>query len=357
MINMANPDFSFMATGIGSIPSLDVSGTCTKILKLIPDIPFWPQFVKRSRLEDFFIQFSEGLPLLQIKEGAGILEISPSGMETALTEFYDHFLSDDIDYFKISRDYAAGLYEFLSLISKAPGQYGPFIKGHTVGPVSFSAGIKGPDGRSILANPDLKEAYTKGIAIKALWQARTLAATGKRPIIFLDEPYLAGFGSAFSPIERHEVIDMIKEVIDYLHERSDALIGIHCCGNTDWSMIIDSQPDIINFDAFAFMDHFFLYPDEILRFISNGGTIAWGIVPTSDFNGTETVEELRLRLVSGLTRLKEIGLDLELVASRSILTPACGMGTMDTTTSDRILELLSSLSQEMREHITTSVRV
>lgn len=341
-------NFHFMATGIGSFPALDVHGTCEKILKLIPEMPFWPQLVKRSRFEDFFIQFSEGLPLLKVKEGAGVLEVSVTGMEAALTEFYSHFLSEDVDYFKIGEDYAAGLYEFLRIISRDPGKCGPFIKGHTVGPVSFAAGIKTSDGRSILANPDLKEAYTKGIAIKALWQARKLAETGKTPVMFLDEPYLSGFGSAFSPIERHEVIDMIKEVIDYLRERADVLIGIHCCGNTDWSMIIDADPDIINFDAFAFMDYFLLYPDAISRFIKKGGAIAWGIIPTSGFTGNETAGELRLRLEQGLTELKGIGLDPDLIASRSIITPACGMGTMEESASNRILELLSELSGSVK---------
>ena len=70
-----------------------------------------------------------------------------------------------------------------------------------------------------------------------------------------------------------------------------------------------------------------------------------------DFKGVETVEELRSRLEHGLTRLKEIGLDPDLIASRSILTPACGMGTMDTSSSNRILELLSWLSKEMRLQI------
>lgn len=341
-------EFRFTATGIGSIPSLDARETCLNILKRTPEIPFWPQLVKRSRLEDFFIQFSQGLPLLTLREGAGVLDVSTSGIETALTEFYERFLTDDIEYFKITREYAAGLYELLDIISQDPGRYGRFIKGHTVGPVSFVAGIKGSDGRSMLSNPDLRDAYTKGIAIKALWQVRRLEQTGKTPIIFLDEPYLSGFGSAFSPIERHEVIDMLKEVIDYLRERSNVLIGIHCCGNTDWSMLIDSAPDIINFDAFSFMDYFLLYPDAISRFIDNGGFIAWGIVPTAEFTGAETVEGLHSRLENGLTVLKEVGLDTDLVTRRSLLTPACGMGTMDEASSNRVLELLSLLSKDMK---------
>ncbi|UCF57639.1 MAG: hypothetical protein JSW15_04005, partial [Deltaproteobacteria bacterium] len=177
-----------------------------------------------------------------------------------------------------------------------------------------------------------------------------MGKSGKKPIIFLDEPYLSGFGSAFSPIQRHEVISLIKEVIDYLRERSDALIGIHCCGNTDWSMIIETGPDIVNFDAFEYMDYFLLYPEEITRFLQGGGIIAWGIVPTtSAFTGDESVEGLYSRLEQGLSRFYEWGLDPERVIGNSMLTPACGMGTMEQTSADRVLDLLSALSKRCNE--------
>jgi len=341
--------FNFKATGIGSVPSTDIRGTCLNILKEFPEIPFWPQFVKRSHLEDMNIQFSEGLPLLRIEEERRALVVSSDNTESALVKFYEHFLADKLDYFAISREYAPGLYQLLELIRQNPDRYGPYIKGHTVGPVTFSAGITGIDGKPALANPELLEIFSKGLAIKALWQVREINKSGKKPIIFLDEPYLSGFGSAFSPIERHEVISLLKEVIDYLRERSDAIIGIHCCGNTDWSMIIESSPDIINFDAFAFMDYFLLYPKDIKNFLTDGGSIAWGIVPTFDFTGEETVEGLYSRLEKGLNRLKEFGLDPQLITGNSILTPACGMGTMEQSSSDRVLELLSTLSKKMRQ--------
>ena len=339
--------FHFKATGIGSVPSTDVRNTCLFILKQLPEIPFWPQFVNRSFLEDMSIQFCEGLPLLDIQAESRSLAVSPEEWESELVIFYDHFLADDTGYFAISREFSSGFYELIELLKQNPAIKGPYIKGQIVGPVTFSAGIRGPDDKPILSNPDLLEAYTKGLAIKALWQAMELSKTGRKVVIFLDEPYLSGFGSAFSPIDRSEVITLIREVILYLKERSDALIGIHCCGNTDWSMIIEAGPDIVNFDAFAYMDYFLLYPEDIKTFIKMGGIIAWGIVPTADFMGDETVDDLYSKLEMGLRRLKEYGIDSDTIVSNSILTPACGMGTMEQSSSDRVLELLSILSQKM----------
>ena len=262
-----------------------------EIIECLPRIPFWPQFVKRSFLEDMNIQYSEGLPLLTVNEKKRALEITEGReREDALVEFYEHFLAQDLEYFAISRQYAPGLYTLLEEMEKGSAPNARYIKGQIVGPVTFASAIAGMDGKPVIHDPELSEALTKGLAIKALWQVNRLKGSGKRPVLFLDEPSLSGFGSAFSAIQRDEVIQMLGTVIDYVRENSDAIIGIHCCGNTDWSMILEAGPDIVNFDAFSFMDHFLLYEKEIERFFNGGGSIAWGIVPTSGFNDDDNRE-------------------------------------------------------------------
>ncbi len=343
-----NPDFHFTSTGIGSVPSTNIQETCDYILEHFSQIPFWPQFVKCSLFEDMIIQFSEGLPLLEVDEHRRSLAVASDERELALVNFYEHFLAEDLPYFAVTPAYASGLYKIVEAVKGQKNRFGPYIKGHTVGPVTFAAGIAGKDGKSVLYDPELLEALVKGLSIKALWQVTELGRTGKKPIIFFDEPYLSGFGSAFSPIQRHEVINLLKESFEYVRERSDALIGIHCCGNTDWSMVLEAGPDIVNFDAFDYLEYFLLYPEDISRFIREGGTIAWGIVPTAYFTGKETEDTLSSRLQEGLDRLAEWGLDPEMVKGRSLLTPACGLGTMDKASARRALDLLSHLSEAMQ---------
>ena len=338
-------DFQFLATGIGSVPDLDVRAACLRILHTCPQIPFWPQLVHRSHLEDMVVQFTEGLPFLEITGDRKALLRVPGHTEQELLAFYDRFLAEDVDHFALSKTYAPGFHEMLDLIAGNPEKYGPFIKGHTVGPVTFAAAIRDDDGRNLFAYPDLSEAFVKALAIRALWQVRQLGRSGKRPILFLDEPYLAGYGSAFTPIQRHEVVALIKEVVDYLRERSEAIIGIHCCGNTDWSMIVEAGPDILSFDAFSYLDYFFLYPGELRRFIETGGAVAWGIVPTFGFTGRETVDSLSRRLHEALAKLHALGFDPARVARQSLLTPACGTGTMDPAAAERVFALLGGLSE------------
>jgi len=346
-VSSETPHFNFLATGIGSVPFTDVEGVCRDILDHFPSMPFWPQLVKRSHLEDMSIQYCEGLPLLEIRETKRSLVIMETGnREEQLVGFYDRFLSKDLEHFAISRDHAPGLYTLIEFLEQ-DGVEGDYIKGQTVGPITFAAGITDLNGNSVLYNPELLEAMAQGLAIKALWQVRKLAKCGRRPILFLDEPYLSGFGSAFSPIERDEVIGHLRTVINYVRKDSDALVGIHCCGNTDWSMLLEAGPDIINFDAFEYMDYFLLYPDDIVRFLKSGGTVAWGVVPTSDFAGEVSTESLFRKLQEGLERICQWDIDSRVLANASILTPACGMGTMTPEGAKKGIDLLSQLSRRL----------
>ena len=291
------------------------------------------------------IQFSEGLPFLEIDHEKHSLCLNQSlNRETQLISFYDHFLADDMDHFAISKTFAPGLYGLVELLEGETKEKDCFVKGQSVGPVTFASGILGPNGKAILHSRELLDACTQGLAIKALWQAKKLAASGRKPVLFLDEPSLSGFGSAFSSLDREEVIRVLRLVIDYLKERMDLLIGIHCCGNTDWGMLLEAGPDIINFDAFSFLDYFLLYPREITAFLKRGGGIAWGVVPTSECTGTETIESLLTILKKGLHTLISWNITAETIGKCSILTPSCGMGTMTTDSAQTALSLLAGLS-------------
>ncbi|MEW6664961.1 MAG: hypothetical protein AB1512_07055 [Thermodesulfobacteriota bacterium] len=338
-------DFHFTATGIGSVPALDVRGTCREILNRFPGAPFWPQFPRRSPLEDVTLQYTEGLFLIEPDPAGRRPLLTSQDTAAQLTRLYEHVLSEDTAHFSISREYAPGLHELISLLRQQAEPSGPYVKGQSVGPLTLAIAARDPEGKALIHNPEWTEALSQGLALKALWQVRELARTGREPILFLDEPSLSGFGSAFSPLERREVIRILGDFMAFLRERTHVLLGIHCCGNTDWSMLLEAGPDIINLDAFGYLEPFLLYRKEILRFLEQGGSIAWGIVPTSGEDVQRvTADDLLRKLQEGLRRLHEWGVAPDALRSRSLLTPACGMGNLDEGSALRVLDLLSELS-------------
>ncbi|MFH1678123.1 MAG: methionine synthase [Candidatus Omnitrophota bacterium] len=335
-------DIKGLATGIGSLPYKDVDAALDLIFKYTPQIPFWPQLPRRDIREGMVAQFSEGLPCVKVTD-KGIF-FDPTDKEKELEKFYERIINKDIEYFKISGDFAQGLHAFYNRLNQSELRHIKFIKCHITGPFSFAASIKGEDGKALLHDPVFMQAIINGLAMKALWQIKLFKKFGK-VIVFIDEPYLASFGSAYTPVNREDVVKGLTELIERVKEPGDVLSGVHCCGNTDWPIFTDIKAiDIINFDAYNYLDRFLLYFENLLGFLGRGGILAWGIVPTESLNREINVSELARRLNEACNQLVSKGIEEEIIKKRLILTPSCGLGTLSHDKAETIFKCLSELS-------------
>lgn len=335
--------------GIGSLPHKDVEQALDLIFKYTPEIPFWPQLPKCGMREGMIAQFSENLPGLKID--ASGLHFIPRDKEKELELFYEKIISQDLEYFKISPDFARGLHAFYQRLKDTDLSGVEFIKCQVTGPFTFCSGINDLSGNSILHDKVLMQAMAKGLSMKALWQLDLFKQFGKKMIMFFDEPYLACVGSAYTPVNRNDVIDAFSDLTDSLKDKG-CLTGIHCCGNIDWSMLTDiSGIDIINFDAFDFQERFVLYADNLNSFLKRGGIICWGIVPTQGYKPSLTPEELLQKIKSGLDILVKKGIDRQLLLERLMISPACGLGSLDAQKAEGILILLNQASSFIRKNL------
>jgi methionine synthase II (cobalamin-independent) len=338
-----------LATGIGSLPLTDAQSAVDLILRYVSRVPFWPQLPKGNAREGMLAQFSENLPGLKLN--GGDLQFITGDREKELELFYEKFIDQDLEYFKISPDFARGLYAFYQRLNGADLSKVEFIKCQVTGPFTFCSGIKDAQGKIILHDEVLMQAMVKGLAMKALWQLEYFKKFGKKMIMFFDEPYLTGVGSAYTPVNRNDVMDVYSELADTLKNQG-SLIGVHCCGNTDWSMLTDTGGiDIINFDAFNFQERFVLYADNLNRFLKKGGIICWGIVPTQEFSTDQSPELLAQKIKFGLDILVKKGIDRQLLLERLLISPACGLGTLDAQKAEGILSLLNQTSLFIRKNL------
>lgn len=344
------PELKGLATGIGSLPHKDAESALDLIFKYTPQIPFWPQLPKRDIREGMVAQFSENLPGLKTDE-TGLRFVRSEVTDDKLEIFYEKIINNDADYFKISPDFALGLHKFYQRLEKVSLEDIKFIKCHVTGPFTFAAGIKDEKGNAILYDLVFMQAMLKGLIMKARWQINLFRKFGKRIILFLDEPFLSCFGSAYTPLNREDAIRHLSELTGALKSK-DVLLGAHCCGNTDWSIFTEVKAlDIINFDAFSFLDRFVLYADNLKDFLKRGGIICWGIVPTGEFNGQETVALLAKKIEDGINALIKKGLAKDLLLDNLLLSPACGLGSLDIQKSESIFRFLSELSFQARKNL------
>ena len=330
-----------LATAIGSLPHQDPARAVDLILKNLEDIPFWPQLTRRSFLENMCVQYTEGLPCVRLDQGKErvYLDTTPGVEVGELERFYERYLANDTEYFRIGPDYAQGLHAFIDALKKRDGLN--YIKGQVTGPITFGLTLKDQSGLATFHNKEIMDALTKGLEMKARWQIKTFMEFGARIIIFFDEPYLSAFGSAFVNIDRKEAIVRLNEVIGPAKEVG-AITGIHCCGNTDWSILMETEVDIISFDAYGFMENISLYPEELKGFLNRGGILAWGIVPSSPEAMEEKTEGLAKRLREGRNLLGEGG-------NGYLVTPSCGCGSLSIEEAEKVLRLTHDVSCTLRD--------
>lgn len=341
----------FYPTATGSLPYKDSKIACEKILKNFKDIPFWPQLIKRSFFENMYVQFSQGLPGVVVDSKEKRIYVDTAKDLSKETEnLYEKFLANDLDFFSITRDYAEGLYELVELLKKVSPKP-KFLKGQITGPMSFGLTVTDENRRCLFYNPELKEALLKTLSMKARWQIRKLKETGINCIIFIDEPYLTSIGSSFINIEKEEALTSLNEIIRAVHTEG-AICGIHCCGNTDWGLILNTDIDILNFDAFNFYESISLYPKELEAFLKRGGLLAWGIVLNTQDILKENKDSLIARLKEGLDLLVKKGIKKEDIFNSMLITPSCGLGLVEEHISDIVIKDTIEVSDELRKRKT-----
>lgn len=90
-----------------------------------------------------------------------------------------------------------------------------------------------------------------------------------------------------------------------------ALAGVHCCGNTDWSVLLETSVDVLNLDGYDYLDKGFAM----------------------------IVEKAHRRGVI---------LNVSDLAQRSLLAPSCGLGSVSLEIADRALLLLTETADLLR---------
>ena len=334
-------EFGCLPTVIGSMPHTDPSAACSQVIHYLKDIPAWSQLPKRSFLENMYVQFSHGFPGVVVKEDSIYIDRSQD-LDKPLEQLYAAYLENDIDKYPISPEYAAGLHHFLSLTTLSPLA----VKGQIIGPISWGLTVTDDSRRSIIYDDVLGDAAAKLLRLKAAWQEKALSQISKNTIIFVDEPSMVSFGSAFVSLSREKVISLLEEVFGGISR----LKGVHCCGNTDWSVLLDTSADILSFDAYNYAQSLSLYPSEVKKFLERGSTIAWGIIPNDEESlANESVASLKDRLEEAMAPFTRKGIRFKQLIEQGLLTPSCGLAALATEeASARVLELLAELSAKIR---------
>ena len=344
-----------LATLIGSLPLTDHGEAIDLILKHTPEIPFWAQLTTHPE-EGMMVQFTRGLPGICLDNGGIFINTDSSTFDEELLQFFEEYmgvidgeLELDASRFILTEDTARGFFCLLDRLATLPE--GPIaVKGQITGPFTLGTGIVDQNKRAIFYDAQLRDAVVKLLAMKARWQVRQLSHYRRPVLIFIDEPGLSGYGSSgFTSISRDDIHQCFEEMCEAVHGEG-GLVGVHVCANTDWSMVLESAADIVSFDAYAYFDRFILYPTQIQNFLETGKIIAWGMVPTlykQQIDGL-TGDSLFEHWHSKVKQLESLGTNMQTLISQSLITPSCGLGSLDLASAEKVIRLSRALSRQIR---------
>ncbi len=346
--------FNGLPTLIGSIPLADHSKALSWVFEHTPAIPLWPQLPGLQK-EGMLVQFMEGFPGLDKDGDRLFFDTSTERFQEEMVAFFEDFFAVSEDpaalegsRFGVSEDRAAGLY---CLAKEATDHELTAVKGQITGPFTLLTGMTDQDKRAAYYDPTLREVLNKGLAMKAAWQVQFLKKILPTVILFMDEPALAGVGSsAFISIANDDIAADQQEIITAI-KQAGGLAGVHVCANTDWPLLLSLDYDIINFDAYGFFDSFITCKDEIIAFLEQGNTIAWGIVPTSKAEDVEkeSAQSLQEKWEMQVAQLCTDQWDIPRILQQSLITPSCGTGSLAPELAQKVLQMTSELSSLLRE--------
>ena len=302
----------WLATAIGSLPAYRRRGGLrVDPLPRCEQAPAWPQLPRRDFHENMYVQYSEGLPGMCGRPFTGRRSTARSrkvsGRKRRPSSRTAWRTGPGVS--PSARTIAVGLHRFAEMVKEEEKVY----------PVPQGAGDRAhqlrADGHRREQPPhplrrDLRDILVKLLGMKARWMRDFLAdppagrsrwsSSSTSPTC----PWWAPPWSASTPISWWMRSNRCAEQVE-------GLTGVHCCGNTDWSLLLRSRVDIVNFDACEYLENLALYPGELKAFLERGGRLAWGLVPNNERALSEDLAGLRAQLKLGMALLEERGVPEE----------------------------------------------
>ncbi len=331
------------ASGIGGMPHTDPARALDLIFATCPEMPFWPQLPKRDFHESMYIQYMYGFPGLGLGgvDGRSPVLRTTDDLTGPMTALYEDYLAGRTR--PIHEEWAAG---YAAYLADPRVKQARWAKGQVTGPVSMGQAVTDEEGKLLLYLDDLMDAAIRHLNMVARGMEERLTAVNPATVVFFDEPSLSTFGSAYFSYDRPTALAHLAGVKEGL----GGLTGVHCCGNTDWSLLLEAGFDVLSFDAYYYAERLALYAEQVVPFLERGGVLAWGIVPTDhqDWAG-ETARTLLDKLEARQGALVTKGADEGRIERQSLITASCGLGSLDVGEAERVLELVAEVSALYRQ--------
>ena len=313
--------------GIGSLPHRDQRAAAAFAIGEF-EIATIPTLPRRSPAEGMIARAIVGLPGVSLGQ-YGSVAVDPTR------------LGDDVPIVTaLDGDAFVGLRAFLEL-ADAINIDGQPVAWQFVGPVTLGvalqrAGLRTADAFTIAA--DAVRQHLVHIS-----ELITSVLPNSPQMMVLDEPWLVDLMGQDFPVPAGEAVDLISTAMAAVS--GTATVGLHCCGPCDIATMLASGPQLI---SVATTEHLLDFAGYLARFLRDGGTIAWGVVPT-DGPALTSATRQRRALDALWEELVERGVDAHALRAQSLFTTVCGLDGHHVSVARRLARITAEIGRGVRD--------
>ena len=318
-------------TGIGSLPLTSVSTAIECVAQHSPEVPFWPQLPQRSESES---AIGQGLgclsDLIEPRTDGYGYQVKAGQIDVVLKKLHGSTGT-------LGEENAAGFHAFEKALSAGRFRSAAAVKGQIEGPITLSAFLFHRD-KPFLTDSALFAAIAFHVSQMISWQIERLEVAGLPLLLFVDEPALCLEGLP-NLISEEERLNALAATLEHVRMRG-AYAGLHCCAARPFERMCRAKPDILSFDAHNGLDLFFA-DWHAVDFVQQGGTVAYGLVPTQ--SGLDAADSANI-FIRWLKAASSAG-DPQKFAQRAMITATCGLGLLDESSIDESFRVAHSVSK------------
>lgn len=336
-------------SGIGSLPHTQLELGLQMALQ--QDIPYLPQLPGGNATEFMIAAALERLPGLEVDADGGVV-IDADRWKGAR------------DAFELELEGALSSRELASFEPTPQGcrAWNPFLfeiearklalaKVQLAGPATVRWVAKTTMGDVASDVASLDRQIYRLILARSLAMVRRVRRAGATPLCFLDEPGLYALDRSDA---RHVMVLQELRLLIVALQNEGALVGLHCCSNTDWGALLDLGLNLISVDARLSLDALLDSGEGLLRFFDGGGALSLGIIPT-DLSSSYEVDELVDGVETSLRASFKDERTFQDIAARSLLTPACGLAMRTVPEAERIFDELRMAQRKFKKLVSSAL--
>lgn len=320
--------------GMGSVPFEEGVNACEGIFESW-DLPFWPQYPRRSPKENLVFQFLSFLPGLRVaKEKASLDETEYLHQSKEYQERLNRaFSRKSFLSFEPPEGWALGFSQMKVLFERGAFPEKRVVKLQVTGPGtawnSFFSGL------ALSGTSQIYQDVSGTLTAAGLAQIERVHSYGRRSVIVIDEPV---------PTEN---LSGLEAMVSAFRNRG-ALVGLHVCSPASWEGFERLGLELFHFDLttrtqLAAADRAFLQ-----KFLKRKNWVAWGVVSTSRAKELPT-EDFSGFLLDYLEELSDGELTVKEILKRSLIAPACGTGTLTPAEDRAICQSLQVTSESLKQ--------